>query len=152
MFFILLSRWCKVHFSLLRMSRRMARDFGHYCTMVIHLVHLFYGVKPHVPCVARTALLQACVLHTALFWPSVLTYRLTTKTTFIGVSIYTKKIRNTVLALTHSGKRYFCCVSLIVFSVSDSYNSCLVFKMITCNKSVRAKRERENICPECCVS
>ena len=66
------------------------------------------------------------------------------KTTFIGVFIYTKKIRNTALALTHSGKRYVCCVYLIVCSVFDPYNSCLVFKMITNNKLVRAKRAREN--------
>jgi len=66
--FILLSRWCNVHFSFLRMSRRMTPDFGHYGTMVIHLVQLFYEGNPPVSCAARTSLLQACVLHTALFW------------------------------------------------------------------------------------
>jgi len=93
------SRWCIVRFLLLGMPRRMTRDFGHYG---------FNEGNPTVPCVARTALLQACVLHTVLFWPSVLTYRLTTKTTFICVSIYTKKIGNTVCGInrqTHSCKQ-----------------------------------------------
>jgi len=58
--------------------------------------------------------------------------RLTTKPTYFGVSIYIKKIRNTVCGLhvhTYSCKRQFCCVCLIVLNSVDPYNSCFVFKM-----------------------
>ena len=157
----MLSRWCIVRFSLLGMPRRMTRDFGHYGTMVIHvhLVQLFYeGKTPRPLCSAycfTSSLCTACGLILALRTA----YRLATKTTFIGVAIYTKKIRIIVCYIdrqTHLCKQ-FC--SLIVFSVLDPYSSCLVFEIITRNEYVRAKRARKNnialfviICPDCCFS
>ena len=53
--FFILSRWCNVHLSLLRMSRIMT-DFGHYCSMVIHLVQLCYEGEPPAPFVPRKLL------------------------------------------------------------------------------------------------
>ena len=109
----ILSRWCNVHFSLLGMSRIMTRDFGHFGTMVIHLVQLFYEWD-HVSLAQRVLLYfnQACVLHTTLFWHCVLRTVQQQKQPLLAFPFTNKD--TVIKRQTHSGKRYFCCVFLIV--------------------------------------